>query len=250
MVADKFPYFRWYPADCDTDDKVCAMNDREFGFYMRCLNRSWRNDGIPSDLKDLARTMGRSDAYIRKVWPRIAPCFHIRPDDPAKMVNPRQEREREAVRTKSKKATSAVQARYGRSRSVLPRALARAVSDSDSSEKKGSAEGKPNGGLLDPNLTESEPAYWIERFYTRHPKKKNLPVFQEVLVEWWGVQPDPVAAIRKIDVVHAEFCKTEDWRKSRGNFAPKIDEWWCDRGWTGVPVTESRDPYRLATEDD
>jgi len=33
------------------------MDDREFGFYIRLLNHSWLNNGVPSDLKRLAVIM-------------------------------------------------------------------------------------------------------------------------------------------------------------------------------------------------
>ena len=94
----KAPGWFWYPKDCDTDERVRAMNDQEFGFYMRCLNHAWMNRSIPADLDQLARVLGRSPAYVRRVWERVGPCFD--PVDTlddtisSRLVNPKQESQR------------------------------------------------------------------------------------------------------------------------------------------------------------
>lgn len=89
-----------------------------------------------------------------------------------------------------------------------------------------------------PNFSENEPGYWIERMYARHPKKKNLPLVQDWCVQAWARFPEPLQQFREIDRVHALWCATEDWRKKNGNFAPKLDEWLGDRGWTTEPVPD------------
>src|SRR5687767_2830230 len=91
----KPPAFQWYPKDCDTDEKVRGMDDREFGFYVRCLNHSWLNDGLPADLDELARVIGRPKAYVSKMWVRVGRCFFQRED---RLYNIRQEGQRETVR--------------------------------------------------------------------------------------------------------------------------------------------------------
>jgi hypothetical protein len=42
------PYFRWFPADAETDHNYAALNDAELGLFHRLLNRSWINGGLPS----------------------------------------------------------------------------------------------------------------------------------------------------------------------------------------------------------
>jgi uncharacterized protein YdaU (DUF1376 family) len=74
------PAFQWYPKDCDTDENVRAMDDREFGFYMRCLNHSWTNDGLPGDAAEIGRVLGRPTAYVKKMWGRVGKCFVLTPD--------------------------------------------------------------------------------------------------------------------------------------------------------------------------
>src|SRR4030095_10356179 len=60
----KAPGFFWYPKDVDTDEAVCIMEDAEYGFYCRCLNHSWINDGLPGDLEKLAKILGKTKKYV------------------------------------------------------------------------------------------------------------------------------------------------------------------------------------------
>lgn len=71
----KAPAFQWYPKDCDTDENVRCMDDAEFGFYVRCLNHAWLNNGLPESLEDIARIMGHTHGKIKKYWNRVGRCF-------------------------------------------------------------------------------------------------------------------------------------------------------------------------------
>lgn len=123
------PYFKWYPKDCDVDEDVRAMDDRELGFYIRCLNHSWVNGSLPADVSEIARIMKSPRSYVAKIWPRVSRCF-APSEDPARLVNKRQEEERSKAIRKSEKATDSIRKRYERSSNVVPRAFTRAESDS------------------------------------------------------------------------------------------------------------------------
>ena len=90
----KAPGWFWYPKDCDTDERVRAMNDQEFGFYMRCLNHAWMNRSIPAGIAELARVMGRTPAYVQRMWGRVGPCFEPHDTLDARLVNLKQESQR------------------------------------------------------------------------------------------------------------------------------------------------------------
>lgn len=90
----KAPGWFWYPKDCDTDERVRAMNDQEFGFYMRCLNHAWMNRSIPADPVDLARVLGRTPTYVRRMWKRVGPCFQPHDTLDTRLVNFKQELQR------------------------------------------------------------------------------------------------------------------------------------------------------------
>ncbi len=101
-------------------------------------------------------------------------------------------------------------------------------------------------GMVNPVVSENEPAYWAERLYSRHPKKKNLPLVQSVVAEMWEARGNgSLQFFREVDAVHELWCKTLDWQKNNGSFAPKLDEWLVDRGWQTRPKTDSREkPYQ------
>ncbi len=87
------------------DEDYAAMTDQELGFYHRCLNRSWLNNGLPGDLNELARLLGRTRPYLDKVWKRVGRKFELRD---ARLVNGRQEKERTTALAKSFQSSAAV----------------------------------------------------------------------------------------------------------------------------------------------
>lgn len=80
------------------------MTDAELGFFHRCLNRSWINNGLPADPAELARLLKVTPAYLRKVWERVGQKFS---EVDGRLVNPRQELERSKAISKSEQAASA-----------------------------------------------------------------------------------------------------------------------------------------------
>lgn len=85
------PYFRWYPADAKGDERYYSMTDQELGFFHRCLNHAWGNNGLPADLDQLAKLMRISRYYLDSVWPAVGACFY---EEGGRLFNKRQEKER------------------------------------------------------------------------------------------------------------------------------------------------------------
>lgn len=137
------PYFRWYPADAETDENYSSLNDRELGFFHRCLNRAWLNNGLPADLDQLAKAMHVTRSYLNSIWPKVGRCFVHHPDEVHRIVNPRQEQERSHATAKS------LTNQRNRLTNVERPPRARFVSDSVSvsSSSGGSAEGGKSDGL-------------------------------------------------------------------------------------------------------
>lgn len=185
------PYFRWFPADAEIDENYAALCDAELGFFHRCLNRAWANDGLPADLDRLAATMRVTREYLDQVWPAVSKCFTMTDTVIPRYINPRQEHEREIVITKSRKSTEAVTIREAkrivrssnderpiieRSSDDHPRARARADSDSDSVSSSSTVlefQRKPEDTKPKPA---ERPSERFEEFWDRYPIKeqKNL----------------------------------------------------------------------------
>lgn len=117
-MADKLPYFHWYPKDAETDEAYSSMTDQELGFYHRCLNRSWLNDGLPAALPDMARALGKQLAYVEKMWRTVGSRFVLSVD--SRWVNPRQEIEREVAINKSSKASRSANRRWEGNAKAMP----------------------------------------------------------------------------------------------------------------------------------
>lgn len=124
----KLPYFRWFPADAETDERYALMGAAELGLYHKCLNKCWINNGLPVEMSQLCKVLGWSKGQVAKSWERVSTCFFERD---GRLYNRRQEEERTHAKTKSVKATSAVQTRYREPTNVGTNDLPRA-SDSDS----------------------------------------------------------------------------------------------------------------------
>ena len=115
-MPKELPYFRWYPADAESDFRYSALSLPELGLFHRCLNFSWLNDGLPADPVEIGRSLRISSRDIKTLWPRVSECFELRD---GRTFNRRQEEERIHARTKSERNTSAVRTRYERTSNVL-----------------------------------------------------------------------------------------------------------------------------------
>ena len=155
-MSRELPYFRWYPADAESDASYAAMTLAELGLYHRALNHAWLNDGLPTDDERVRRELRVDREDFALNWPAVRDCFKGQ----SRLRNKRQEAERTHAKSKSKKASDAVRIRIERSSSDTsddsrkkhrvddPRALAPAESecvyesDSRSSKKNIPLNGK------------------------------------------------------------------------------------------------------------
>ena len=245
MPDNKLPYFRWYPKDAETDEAFRTMTFAQRGFYITCLNHAWINDGLPQNERSLATLLHISVSKLRTYWKIVGPKFELGPN--GRYVNVRQESERTKALIKSDKARASVLVRYERSTSektnVSARALARAGSESEyrssleESEKPFEPEipkPKPKP-KLPPVSGEESPAHWAERMYTRHPKAKNRTLVEQWVAGRWAREPDPVNFFRQVDAVHEAWCESEEWQGTKARFAPSLDRWLDDRGYSKLP---------------
>lgn len=88
----KSPAFQFYPGDYLTDSKILALSFEERGIWLHLICLAWLNGGLDSDTTVLARSCGLPQRDFDRAWRRIGAHFELRGD---RLVNPRQERERE-----------------------------------------------------------------------------------------------------------------------------------------------------------
>ena len=92
-MSQRSPAFQFYPGEYLASERVALMSFEEEGAYVRALAYSWLNDGIPKDPQRLALVLGKGCSL--ELAQKTAAMFIASPDNPERMVNPRQEQERE-----------------------------------------------------------------------------------------------------------------------------------------------------------
>lgn len=99
------PSFQFYPQDFLASDSVAQMTHEEVGIYMLLLCRAWVGPGLPTDLARVARLVGLPEGRLRELWSGpLGSCFVERD---GRLVNPRQEREREVAQERTARRAQA-----------------------------------------------------------------------------------------------------------------------------------------------
>lgn len=94
MPAEKSPAFQFYPRDFLSDSNVIVMSLQERGAYITLLCHCWNDGSLPNEPERLARLCGVPVTMFRRLWPAIAPCFRLHPEEAERLVHPRLEKER------------------------------------------------------------------------------------------------------------------------------------------------------------
>jgi len=110
-MPEGLPYMRLWVSDLLADLAELGLTDEEFGIYMRLLCVSWKQGGIPAAHQDRARLVSASPARLSKLWP-IIECKWVSNGN-GRLINPRQEREREEAQKKSAAGKAGAEARWG-----------------------------------------------------------------------------------------------------------------------------------------
>lgn len=89
------PAYQWYPRDFDMDEEVKLMTYEEEGVYRRLLDHQWFHDGLPADVKQIARLVPKvASQRFQKLWTSMSMKFELRD---GRLVNPKLEKVRADV---------------------------------------------------------------------------------------------------------------------------------------------------------
>lgn len=168
-MAKELPYFRWYPADAESDFRYSSLSLAERGLFHAAINCSWVNDGLPNNEALVGKALHLTVRELRVFWPKVKECFFV--SDDGKLRNKRQEEERTHATQKSVRNAFAARSRSVRSANDAQHARARADSDSDS----------------------------VSEYESVKVKKVVSLVFNE----WWDVWSSVRGTARKIQAVQA-----------------------------------------------
>lgn len=152
MSPKTLPFMKLYVDDYLGSLKVAQMSLAEEGAYLRLLMFAWKDGSLPRDLSQLCRFC-RLDPTVpehRGLVGRVVEwCFEEHPDDPSRIVNPRQVAERDKAmrvgKARHAAASTAAQERWrklredaSRIRDAVPDAC---VADASLASGYGSLEG-------------------------------------------------------------------------------------------------------------
>lgn len=210
-------YFKCYAARYETDEKVKVLGLSEEGLYFRCLRHAWLNDGLPNDLGLLAEMVHATRKEIDRYWPRVSKCFVL--SENGRLVNPRQEEEREKALLKSNKAARSAGMRWQCERNanastdecerIHSRIATRVLCVSSKSSS-----------------SESDDGSRFREFWQRYPNK----VGEQMAVQMW---------LSVVDDADAVFAGLERWEKSsqwsRG-IIERPETWLSKRMWLDQPI--------------
>lgn len=208
-------FFRWFPADAMTDELYASFTDQELGFFHRCLNHAWLNDGLPPEMGDLARIMGVTPDYLTEVWKRVGIAFVKSRKGGHRLCNSRQEKERDHAMSKSAKAVASVRTRYERNPTTTPNVATRAsVSVSVSASVP---EGGPGGTEIPiPARPPKEPAKdgfdaWWDAWWNKTAKAAGRKAWQKAAAKHGA---EFLLAQVVADRARFEPTATWDWRRN------------------------------------
>jgi hypothetical protein len=205
-MAQEYPYFKWYPKDAETDEKYAVMTDAELGFFHRCLNRSWMNEGLPADANERALALKTPPDIAAKLWKRVGRSFELSGVS-GKFINPRQEKERLLAISKSKKAQKSANMRYhpeGAPANAPANALANAPAN---------ALANAPANLTDSMLQE------IVDGYDRHAKHSNREPRDHAIQIVMGMNGKfDIAKFRKNHLAYCEYQEANGWNFSKLTF--------------------------------
>lgn len=235
-MSAKLPYFPWYPQDCDTDERVRTMTDQEFGFFVRCLNHSWVNDGLPDSVAEIARIIGRTPAYATRMWKRIGPCFELHE---GRLRNPRQEQERIKAKTTSLARSNAAASRWDKQTECKSNANAYGLQsyarsrepepDTDSKSEKHTHNVRAPLASDQTQTQTQTPSTRFEEFWEKYPRKQHR---NQAAQAWCSVVT--VAVEAQVFACEVRYCGSDE--VSRG-VVLNPEKWLFEQaadGWAGA----------------
>ncbi len=195
-MGKALPYYKMYPADAETDENFRAMNDTELGFYWRCLNHAWINGSLPADPENRARTLRTTRRTADKLWDRVGKCFIETEDDHLRLVNRRQEEERDRAISKSEKNSSVASL----SQKKEPGSVYLAKRESDGAVKIGSSNNVPRRFAQLKYRYRGESLTMVLHFKVPDMLKAETEIHsafsgKRVQGEWYALSPEDIQAI-------------------------------------------------------
>lgn len=229
-MANALPFYKMYPKDFDTDEKCRGMSLEEAGLYLFALNHAWVNGGLPSEDEQVGRVLRLTVKEVRYIWPQVKQLFELYPD--GRLRNPRQEKEREAARSKSEAATRSVRHRYERNTNV----------DRSYEDRRQNVVIRASESVFSSSSQEEEASFDAEKsfdeLWTAYHQKGRV---KQVLSQHYYVEEvhTPQMHAKVMAAVKGKWANSEKWAKG---FVMSLPEWIHNRCWEEEPEPDKNRP--------
>lgn len=222
--------YPWYISDWRESPTRRKLTLEQRALYRELLDYCYFEGSLPDDERELCLIALASEKEFKRCWPAVRPSFierdgrlyHQRVSDVRLKLEAWHEQKRNAGaiggRAKASAKRSLQQPLNGRSSHPLPLPLPL-------------PHPPPPGSAFAMDSA-------FEKLYSRHPKKKDRPFAETNFFDAMNNAPEPEKLFSVIDAAHAELCRSDDWTKAKGFYAPKLANWIADRGWTAVEHSE------------
>ncbi len=110
----RWPYFKWFASDMESDEWFQGLTDAEIGYYVRLMNHCWTNGSIPSDSAHRCRLFRIHHKTEQAAFKNLSRMFQEDLKDPSRMVHGPLQGQLKDCTSRSVKATESVNHRYER----------------------------------------------------------------------------------------------------------------------------------------
>lgn len=216
-----------------TDENALMLTNAQEGVFHRCMRHAWVNGSLPCSEVALAAIAREPIEVFRQLWkPPLEDMWTTHPEIANRLINKKQEEERQFKSEQSKRKTKAARvanrARWNRNPSgVRP--------DSSAEEDR-----SPVGSLPSPPhpLNKREDIYPsnFDFFWEAYPRKIGKLAALKV---WKRINPAESLLAKILTSVEAAK-KSAQWRESHGRFIPHPATWLNRGGWDDEPELKAK----------
>ena len=255
-MKNKPTWFKLYPAEFLADRNVERMNIDEFGLYCYLLMRGWLDGGIPADLDEIARyamLRGLPREQLEKMWEAVKLCW-IPSADPNTLVNPRQEREREAVRdywaakSKAGKASAEKRQKANACATCVEQPFNTPCAtcvEQPFNTKTQTSDNRPaqQTDVVTPKLKEA-----FDRLAERYPNCTDVDFAFQIWMGYCETGVVTEANVHEVDEGLTRYLDSDLWSRDNGRYIISFAKWLHGKKWRDRPQPSAEAKAKAAAK--
>lgn len=207
------PSFQFYPSDFLASSKVDDMSMTERGIYITLLCKCWLDNGLPNDMRRLAKMVGMKQPQFERVWSNglVSECFHLAG---GKFHNKRLDIERQ--KQKANRQRQSDNAKAGWQKRGTAAAMPPHQSGNARAESREETSGVGSSVLQEERKGDAPIDQWLFQvqngLYPGHRVTRDLLTAQAFTEAMQTFPNGPFAAWGVFQDTLTENCKSHEWR--------------------------------------